>query len=232
MSAKLQEKITMILTWLNIKFIFNIYMTHKREDNFDLTKFLKNNDVRVIANPEGFDIAKLISKDGEQNNIQNAKAIICGNIMDSTNNKGNDGKTFNEVLKNKSFNLKNLIKIKNNPNIKVILGNRDLNKIKIYNLTELQVSGVGERWQEVINFNNCNLQPNIDNYLKLVSQLKSSLTTKNTYVSIQPWVINGMDKYYPFWFDYFTDKMKGNSYQYPFLGRFIEIFKYIGAWFN
>ena len=104
-------------------------MTHKREDNFDLTKFLKKDDVRIIANPEGFDIAKLISKDGED--IQNANAIICGNIMDSTNNKGNDGKDLS--IKGKCPYFRILIKkrIRKNKKINQITRSELINKRKL-----------------------------------------------------------------------------------------------------
>jgi dTDP-4-dehydrorhamnose reductase len=79
-----------------------------------------NNDFIILSDLEGKDYEKYCDSDCKNKNI-----YILGDITDSTYIDRKNTKTCTK------FNIKNLQAIKENPNIKVIFGNRDLSKIHL-----------------------------------------------------------------------------------------------------
>ena len=82
---------------------------------------MDNSRIKIIANPEGFDIDQLFDiPDITNNEIK----IICGNLIDSCSESGC------EFIEKKMFNIRNIVKCVTNDKYRLIYGPRDLNKIK------------------------------------------------------------------------------------------------------
>ena len=128
-------------------------------------------DNYFISDPEGYNVDEMYDIPKKPHNL-----YICGDLIDSTF----ASPKFNDYLNKKSFNLRNIHKIISNDNINLILGNRDLNKIKCLQL--LKMNGNSEI---INNFNNGNISFEINVY----DQIKNNVS----------WTINDMTKWYPFW---------------------------------
>ena len=157
----------------------------------------------TISDPEGYDITTLLDTSTDE-------YIICGDLFDSTSTK--KGIPSDAIHSNlKSNNLKNIRTILNN-NIKLIFGNRDLNKLKCRYLNEL-----GDSNELVVKFNNGNIDLSINSY----QDLKKIL-------SKEPWKIDSMNEWYTFWAKDVGSKKdwtsKTDYTNQPFFARFIEIF--------
>jgi hypothetical protein len=107
--------------------------------------------------------------------VENTNYMICGDIIDSTykpfmspdalsglksNNlfdNINNAYTINNIV-NKSYNLNNIIKICNNNKVNIVLGNRDLNKIKCLHTNKIISSSSSSSFitKNINNFNNGN----------------------------------------------------------------------------
>lgn len=109
----------------------------------NLTQFMKN--VRIISDPEGFDLYQLVSNNGEYNrkmpynreDLGNRSGykeniLLLGDLVDSSIPFG-----ATALADNKHYNIRNLMAA-NKENIRVLLGNRDLNKIKCVPLLNIE----------------------------------------------------------------------------------------------
>ena len=157
----------------------------------------------TISDPEGYDITSLIDT--------TMNVVICGDLFDSTSTKkGIPSDVIHSNLK--SNNLKNIRTILNNTNIKLIFGNRDLNKVKCRYLNEL-----GGNNELVTKFNNGNIDLSTSSY----QDLKKIL-------SKEPWKIDSMNEWYTFWAKDVGSKKdwtsKTDYTSQPFFARFTEIF--------
>ena len=103
------------------------------------------NNIRVISDLEGFDIEMYFH--------DTYNLFVCGDIVDSTLVTTLKG-TFLEA---KSNNLKNILHCACNPNVRLLFGNRDLNKLKCKFLAELNHTG-----DETAQFNNGNINLDFD----------------------------------------------------------------------
>ena len=141
----------------------------------------------VISDPEGFSIENIYEKhiktaDGDLKALATVSdtsttLYICGDILDSTTP---GPMTFDK--KYKSHNLRNIKFILDNPNIRLLFGNRDLNKLKTKFLCELaQANPANDLIQQ---FNNGMIKLDHLTYTKL----------KNNIV----WTAE-MKHWYPFW---------------------------------
>lgn len=189
----------------------------------------------ATSDPEGYDILKMT--DFNPNKSDN-KLIICGDILDSTF-IGNISSDYDK-LKAKSFNLRNIRNVLLNKNITLVLGNRDLNKIKCMQLCKLSTKK-GAPNNELINkFNNGNIDLNKETYEIIFKFIKGNKGPSNDETPASPWKIYNMSKWYTFWAEglgkgkewnktmkeyYIDDKgPRPQNYPQPFLTRFKEIF--------
>lgn len=108
----------------------------------ELTNFFDNisdnNPVKLISDPEGFSIFDSsntqITDSSNETKYPDTKILVLGDLLDSTGTLKND-----ESKKDKAYNIRNLmLVVKNQEKIKVLLGNRDLNKIKCRPLIEVK----------------------------------------------------------------------------------------------
>ena len=196
----------------------------------------------ILSDLEGYDINNY-TKDINPQNIQKETVYVCGDILDSTAvfplNIDNKDKT--NILQKKIFNLQNIYKFitqTNDSNIiyKLILGNRDLNKIKCKFLCELDtdinliknIHKTVKKGSIILNtsfsaqliklYNNGEVNLNYETY----TSYKVQLTT-----SENPWKIKSMNEWYPFWNISKNKKnwsVIENNSKTPFLTRFNEIF--------
>jgi hypothetical protein len=168
---------------------------------------------RYIANPVGYDIDTLFSYVSSSNEY-----YVVGNLIDST--------TILNIcdfipIKNKSHNIKNIMKINNNNSHKLIYGPRDLNKIRILYLSRLK---------------------NTQNTQQLIQSIEDSYNiiypgdTQNIEFEISSNDINDNIKddikvmHPPFWYKNTNINSKLNLLNnYKFLKRYLEIFYYIDS---
>ena len=164
----------------------------------------------AISDPEGFDLLKLSEFKPDSLDI----LYICGDILDSTFVGKLDDNPY--YLDDKSNNLKNIQTVLKNNNIKLLFGNRDLNKIKCKYLCHLKQGNN----PLVTDFNNGNINLDINTY----NELKLIIATPN------PWEVESMKSWYTFWAGGVgNEKTKkwnvdANYSGEPFLTRFNEIF--------
>jgi hypothetical protein len=157
-------------------------------------------NIRVISDLEGFDIEMYFH--------DTYNLFVCGDIVDSTlvtALKGN-------FLESKSNNLKNILHCACNPNVRLLFGNRDLNKLKCKFLAELNETG-----DATAEFNNGNVNLSIKNY----EILKEKINKENV------WKVPNMNAWYTFWANVGNGKNWTESPKYteqPFYDRFLEIF--------
>lgn len=164
---------------------------------------------RVISDPEGFDIYDMIEKEKQNEFIKTEKILVCGDILDSTV-AGN----IKELLNLKSNNLKNIHTVLTNPNVRLILGNRDINKIKCRSLASLKLqTPLAKKYNEgEISFTDYN-------------SLKAELSGNKN-----PWICS-MNNWYTFWNPsparaWNKEEDYSNN---PFLRRFEDIFGVDGS---
>ena len=201
----------------------------------------------VISDPEGFSIDKIYTDhiktaSGDLGILAkdvSTKLYICGDILDSTKTNLDDSK-----LKFKSNNLRNIKLILDNPNIILLFGNRDLNKLKTKFLCELDNTSTTTTsttatsttskftTTDIDNFNKGMIRLDFDTY----QRLKNTLVTNSKTSKI--WTAE-MKHWYPFWSKNVnpTEKFNANEKKvsrawatepdyskYPFLERFKVIF--------
>ena len=191
----------------------------------------------VISDPEGFSIKEIyedhIKKaSGDLGLLANdtsrsTKLYICGDILDSTKTNLDDSK-----LNLKSHNLRNIKLILDNPNIILLFGNRDLNKIKTKFLCELDKAIVTTTTTTTTTTTNTD----IDNFNKGMIGLDYSTYERLKQVLIRSspniWTAK-MKNWYPFWNpnakseEFNGNRAWGSEPDYstsPFLERFNIIF--------
>jgi hypothetical protein len=160
------------------------------------------NNIRVVSDLEGFDIENYFH--------DTSNLFVCGDILDSTLSRGTP--LTGNYLTSKSNNLKNILHCASNPHVRLLYGNRDLNKIKCKYLAELTNTGT-----ETTNFNNGNINLNVETY----NALREKLNLDGV------WKVSNMNSWYTFWSDVGKGKIWTNFPSYkenPFYDRFIEIF--------
>lgn len=133
----------------------------------------------AISDLEGFDIYSTIPKKCHNchyldcNECSKTRIYICGDLIDSTSSG------YLKIDKDKIFNLHNIFIILKSPKIELILGNRDINKIKCCILNKLN-----GRDKLIDNYNIGNMDLNYNMYNKL----KTILEKKNVwYAPIKNW---------------------------------------------
>jgi len=157
-------------------------------------------NIRVISDLEGFDIEMYFHNTYD--------LFVCGDILDSTLVTAMKGK-FVEL---KSYNLKNILHCACNPNVRLLFGNRDLNKLKCKYLAELNHAG-----EHTENFNNGNIELSFESYNILKEKINKE----------QVWKVPDMNSWYTFWADVGKGKnwtVKPNYLEQPFYDRFLEVF--------
>jgi hypothetical protein len=87
----------------------------------------QNRQIAVSSDPEGRNIFSIFPDNKLPNYVD--EFIICGDILDSTLDSNS----------NHSYNIRNLIEVYYNKKITLILGNRDINKIKCMRLNKLRL---------------------------------------------------------------------------------------------
>jgi hypothetical protein len=177
---------------------------------------MDNSRIKIIANPEGFNINELFKIEQEKTN---EKRIICGNLIDSCSESGC------EFIEKKKFNIRNIEKCINDEDYSLIFGPRDLNKIKIIPLTILNLS------------QNAKINTFITNYNNNVNDFKYPTNDELQGLSFQ--VENIDDYFFSFWNRYNRGADIGkkldtlidasSKHKIIFLKRFIEIFYDIDA---
>lgn len=158
------------------------------------------NNIRVISDLEGFDIEMYFH--------DTYNLFVCGDIVDSTLVTTLKG-TFLEA---KSNNLKNILHCACNPNVRLLFGNRDLNKLKCKFLAELNHTG-----DETAQFNNGNINLSVESY----QTLKEKINKENV------WKVSNMNSWYTFWANVGKGKNWTETPKYieqPFYDRFLEVF--------
>jgi len=169
-------------------------------------------DIIAISDLEGFDINLFLPncKCDDNNCVKcnNLNIILCGDMIDST---GSDS----SILEKKIYNLRNILKIIKSNNIELVLGNRDLNKIKLILLAKLKLP---------INDSNYHLNFNLGilNFSEY-DELKKKIIASNTN-NEDCWK-ESMDNWDIFWDN---KKSKGESKNFNidriFIDRFNDIF--------
>jgi hypothetical protein len=150
-------------------------------------------DIYAISDLEGLSPSHVFPLYSEILQGRN-ELVICGDILDSTSPGINFGTFENEtkygdeekesirrLFSLKANNIRTIVDIITNDNIKLAFGNRDLNKLKVLPLTRLNLPSVPLLKQ----FNSGNLNINIETYKEIQKIQKS-------------WSCN-MSNWYPFW---------------------------------
>jgi hypothetical protein len=210
----------------------------KLQNDFDTKiKFTEKNSI-IIGNPEGLDIKNIITSSTKDIDIKKDNIVILGNIVDSTFSKnpqlskdlGNDDTEklqiyYRNIIEKKSYNNAN-IEFCNNENVIFIIGNREIDKIKIKDLVELNETKEPDETKE-------------PNETKEPTKIKKTKETNEIkYTSIEDYIenrkiyafkIDDMSSFYPFWVKfYFKDSYKIST-DFKFIRRFKKIFKAIDA---
>lgn len=187
----------------------------KFEETFEYKIKFKGKNSMIIGNPEGMSIEHIIKKSNDSSNIDIEKdnIVVLGNIIGSTFSKnplltqdyGEDDsdklKTYySNIIKMKSHNNAN-IEFCNKDNVTFIMGNRELDLIKIKDLVELKSGNYGEN--------------TIEKYLQIrnVAEFK----------------IESLKAFYPFWVKYYFKDSYTIPDNFKFIKRFKKIFKSIDA---
>ncbi len=195
--------------------------TKKQEVNpINLTDFFNSNkQTHIISDYEGEQIPEQYQKQKDLN------LLICGDILDSTVGVGGDDTQMpvdGSVGKiSKVANLYNIYQITENPQIKLILGNRDLIKLKCIALCKIKYK---KGSTEINNFNQGNINLSYDTYTEYKNLIKKN-----------EWLAN-VNNWLPFWNNTTLDSTSGDNYnrwhenynvstaETPFLDRFNRIF--------
>ena len=180
------------------------------------------NTVTIISDPEGFD---LMSQSNFQSKPSNM-LYVCGDILDSSQSLSPATISGDLLYKLKSNNLKNIYQCIVNPKIRLLFGNRDLNKIKCKFLCQLDNDRQLSSYF-ISNFNDGEIDlKNMKVYKELVTELHS-----RSKLQKEIWKVQSMKNWYPFWnTSRFNAALKQkwatkSDYSvYPFKVRFDEIF--------
>jgi hypothetical protein len=193
---------------------------------YDITSWLNSDsrETRIISDIEGGEIYTFATKKGDA--TYNGKILVAGDLIDST--------TFDNNVKNVlTSNIHNLIHCVTNQQIQYVLGNRDLNKIKVFHLTTLkplQSSSIQHTRQPT--------QQPMEDYFKMFNEgtiphgkLKDAYENLKKMFSQSTITFNAkMQHWYTFWSDTLGNldkknwKSGVNYYVKPFFTRFEEIF--------
>ena len=157
----------------------------------DISEFFKSGPVRVVSDPEGYHVAQLanVTKTVDGYVPPENKMLVLGDLFDYTLGAGPNANNFatdklKELRNAKSHSFKSAKYCNDNKNnIKVLFGNRDLNKLKLMPLalvTDSQKNYV--KWWEA------------ESYENAAQQLVESIAN-NTY----KWDIPTMTNWKPFW---------------------------------
>lgn len=179
--------------------------------------YLTKSNIIAISDLEGFDINSSIPINCQCNNEKcpscSKQIYICGDLLDSTY-------TDPSKLESKSYNLRNIQKVlKNKNNIKLFLGNRDINKVKLVklgklksndsnltNIMNMKYNSLLSKFNDgTLNFNNYNIYKEVKfeweekmvNWAKFWAKAPASI--KSDTFSNQP--------FYDRYFDIFSDSM-------------------------
>jgi len=191
-------------------------------------------NIFIVSDPEGSDILSM----SQYKTKTTDKLYVCGDLFDSTFGTlvaQKEAPMFpNDIIidcnnvedpkfciKRKSYNLKNIHSVLTDPNISLIFGNRDVNKLKCKYLCELKNT---TNILLISSFNGGCIKLDFDTYNKLLLEI-SKLSESS------PWKIENMNSWYPFWNGGINtvgkDKWGKTSEEYkekPFRTRFYEIF--------
>lgn len=181
-------------------------------DPNNISEWIRDNEVRVISDIEGGNLKDFVKKNNEIK--YSGQIIVTGDLIDSTVSSPPYAN-----FKSLSFNIRNLIECTTNQKIRYVLGNRDLNKIKVFHLTTLKYN-VNVNDVNVVEFNNGTI--NNLNLSKAYNNLKEKFFYNQiTYNST-------MDNWYTFWSGGLGSRDWSLSISYntnfPFLQRFNNIF--------
>lgn len=201
----------------------------------NITSFIDNKTI-VISDPEGLDIEKFL-----EYSKGSTKTIVCGDILDSTK----ISMTVDTFINTKCNNIKNIDYVVKHPDkVKLLFGNRDLNKFKCKKLCHIKLEKYHANAQakELVSpnilstvggalvdnhdislekqlekqFNDCTLDPTIDTFL-LFDKMNVSWSCK-------------MKNWYTFWSPFLGDTgkkdwSKESDYsKLSFYRRFYDIF--------
>lgn len=194
-------------------------------------KYLLRKGIDVISDPEGSSITEMTYPTSKFNNDKsfnknindntiamnehgdfnytNKNIIVLGDVLDSTT--PGDNPEF--IRSKKKYNLRNLQLLYNGrKNSMLILGNRDLNKIKVHPLFKLENNNNNELIEQ---YNNGELELTRRNYELIKENMNFNIKTMNSW--------------YPFWKmgekpgkDWSEEKSYNNNN--PFCKRFYEVF--------
>ena len=145
--------------------------------------------IYVISDPEGYDIETMFDKPKDGN----FDLYICGDLTDSTFIGKFDDPKLSAYINLKSNNLKNIYNVVNNDNYNLVLGNRDLNKLKCLLLCELNNDDNSDKGSIISKFNNGNIDLTEEAFNELKEAINTNITNKKGVWKHQ------MKKFYPFW---------------------------------
>ena len=160
----------------------------------DLSELFKGNDVKLISDPEGYAFAHLLNLRDENPDLvtESKPLIVLGDLLDSAVAAGGSNiLKMGNLAELKSNNLANLLQCRDNKNIHVMFGNRDLNKLKVLPLTFLKGGA------SAITINDYLTNSRNYDYLTLASLLKQHINGK-----VWHWAIPDLKHWYPFWRKY------------------------------
>lgn len=176
--------------------------------NVDITRFFqqKGKNVRIISDPEGCNIIDMVFPseivDGKRiqgkcrynemlDLICKDNVLVCGDILDSTFLD----KIPPEHMDKYSFNLRNImLLLVKRDNMKLVVGNRDINKIKVFPLAELTRNFPDG---ELSNEEEIDLQLLIQEYNN--GTLEITAETFNKLRRYSKFSLSNMNNFYPFW---------------------------------
>ena len=195
-------------------------------------KYAKIKKIKVIADPEGYNL--ITQAGGVDDKIDDKTDLyVCGDIIDSTF-VGNLEKE-EKYISAKSYNLHNIRCCAFMDNVKLIFGNRDLNKLKCKYLCTLKkidnnpvITELTQINKFIASFNNGNIDLSYNTYNTFIDNI-----SKYSHKIKDIWTINNLNSWYPFW-GVIDRKQKGTTQkdwsksEYDikkiFYERFIEIF--------
>lgn len=159
----------------------------------DITQwFNTNEDIKIFSDYEGTTTISQINNMKEIFKMKR-KIIYLGDIFDNVN--FND-KTFDETkppyvsncIKTENYCALKMLRlfIENPDKCRYVVGNRDINKIKLYPLLQFANTEDGQKWWT-----------NGDTYEEIVTNLLNELHKEGKYNS--KFLINSMEYYVPFW---------------------------------